>query len=164
MCRLYRLLYNIIPLKKAKAFIIKKHFERCPHCREKIPADAELERLLSVSSWIEEEQSLWPGIKTGILEEGKSRAFHEEKPRRFRLMMLRWAAAGLVLAAVFALNFWLHKDFPGSQSPAESGGRENIPKISIKFAEVNGEKAKPYVYRTSKTSFIWFAKINGNGG
>ena len=164
MCRLCRLLYHIIPIKRVKAFLIRNHFNRCPRCREEIPVETELESLLSVPSWVEEEQNLWPGIKTKITEEDKSRSFQEEKPHRFRLMILKWAAAGLVLAAVFALNFWLHKDFPGSRIPVETGGQENISRISIKFAEVNGKKAKPFVYRTSNTSFIWFSKINGNGG
>lgn len=164
MCRLLRLLYHIIPIKKLQAFLILKHFDRCPSCREKASADAELERLLSVPSWVEEEQSLWPDIKTGILKEEESRSFHEKKARPFRVMMMKWAAAGLLLAVVFALNFWLHKDFAGSQTPADSEGVKNISKISIKYAEVNGKKAKPFIYRTSNTSFVWFSKINGNGG
>lgn len=162
MCKLFKLLYRFIPLKRFRSFLIERHFSRCPGCQKELEIEGRLEEMLAVPDWIKEEKSLWPEIKLGLLAQREKNLPAERRARFFFHKKWQWAVAGLALAAAVGTNFLIHQRF--LKKASEQGAfSEEKTRIAITFAEIKGGKARPYIYQTPAASFVWFAEVK-NGG
>lgn len=61
MCRFYKALYSLIPLKRIRYYLIKKHFFACSCCQEDWEeVEDRLKDMWSLQDWIKSEGNLWP--------------------------------------------------------------------------------------------------------
>lgn len=163
MCKIYKILYAAIPVKKWKSALIRRHFERCPRCAEEIIFKDHVVRAFFKPDWIQETPNFWPQIRTRIIS-------HENQPETFRpgispwqLRARRWslAAAAAAFLIIGAIGFFLlrqpdHK-ISGPESSLPKDLIAAVPRVQVISAELGGKRAKAYIYQTPTASFIWIA-------
>ena len=146
--------------------LIKRHFADCPRCREGFrSADrAVLELEGTPPSWIEREPSLWPSIRTRILElqAPPKKKIPRSDPAGARAW--RWAVAGLSLALVVSFNLLIRQTQPLTAAAREITPTQAVSDVSVNYAEIQGRKARHYIYQTPTKSFIWFVRDKDSGG
>jgi len=170
MCKIYKILYAVIPIKKWKSALIRRHFERCPRCAEEIIFKDHVVRAFFKPDWIQEASDQWPQIRPRIIS-------HEVQFQRFRpgitasqLRARRWkwvatAAAFLIVGTTgfFILRQYSHKT-PGPESSLPKELSVAVPRVQMISAELGGKRAKAYIYQTPTASFIWIAPSQETGG
>ena len=163
MCRLYNLLYTIFPVKRFRSFLIKKHFSACSSCQKESEIESQLKDMLAAPSWIAKEEIMWPQIREKLNSQRKKSFKTEKTPQPFFSTRWKWAAAGLVLVVAIGVVLLVITSVQRKSEEAEALVKET-PRVLIKHAEINGKKARPYIYQTPEISFIWFSEAKNNGG
>lgn len=159
MCKFCKLLYWLIPGKNFQASLIKKHIASCSQCQKEIEeANNRIKETSIIPNWVNAEDSLWPKIKQKIYAQEEKTL----KIKRKHLFSLpgkwRWTMACLFIALMIGLSLVIRYNFFVKTSKEETYFTKENPRIRIKYAEILGEKAKPYIYQTQKASFIWLSK------
>lgn len=163
MCKIYKILYTVIPIKKWKSAVIRRHFERCPRCAEEIDIKDHAASAIFKPDWIQGTPNLWPRIRPKVIS-------YENRPETFRpgisqwqLRARRWSLASAAAAFLFLglIGFFLlrqsdHK-IPGPESSLPKEPAAPIPRVQVISAELGGMRAKAYIYQTPMASFIWIA-------
>ena len=163
MCRLYKLLYKLFPVKSFQSFLIKKHFSICSSCQKETEIESQLKNVLAAPSWIAKEESIWPQIREKLYSQRKKTLKAERTFQPFFLKKWKWAAVGLVLVVAVGVVLLVQINYQKKSAEEEALVRET-PRVVIEHAEINGKKARPYIYQTPEISFIWFSEIKNNGG
>ena len=163
MCRFFKLLYRLFPFKTLKSFLIEKHFAVCPHCQKDTEIESQLKTMLAIPSWIEKEESMWPKIKERFSSQRKKSFKADKAPGLFLFKKWKWAAAGLVMVIAVGAVLIVYMNFQRKPGEAEALMKET-PRVVIEHAEINGKKARPYIYQTPEISYIWFSEAKNNGG
>lgn len=170
MCKIYKILYAAIPIKKWKDFLIRRHFERCPDCAAAIDLKSDDVRGFFKPDWLQETSSVWPPLRGRILSgEGEPGNIRPTiLPVRFRLP--RWAFAA-VIAAFFVLGtlglLLLRTRGPkvlGPESSLPIKPAVGAPRVQVISVELQGKPAKTYIYQTPTATFIWIAPSKEIGG
>jgi len=157
MCKFCKLLYRLIPGKRIQSILIKKHIANCSQCQKEIEEASSLIKETSiVPNWIEATENLWPQIKQKIYAREEKAEKHRRKYGISLHGKWRWAMAFVFLALVIGLVVLIHKNFFTRTSIEETYLTKEKPRITIKYAEIKGKKAKPCIYQTPNASFIWF--------
>lgn len=161
MCKLIRFLYTTIPFHGFRDYLIQNHLEDCPQCQRKWAIARDIEDFFAMPEWIKKESSLWPRIQEKIK---RKRVEQEQAPSGkkeiFFFPRWRWALAGLALFILVGMIFLIDKTM--IQPPIEtriSFALKN-PQIKIIHAEIQGKKAKPFIYQTTDKLYIWFDEID----
>ena len=152
-CGIYEILFRLIPSDSWRAFLIEKHFEKCPRCGIKL---ASRDEALVFLVQEDEAEGSYPfegpyEADSGLVREGRKKP--SVSKRRFG-----WAAAGfafLLLAAFLILNrpfgFW-------KRETKEESGR-----FLLRYVKVGDKPAQAYLYRPQGTDLviIWVEKNDG---
>ena len=163
MCRIYKLLYAIIPVKRFRSFLIESHFSVCPNCQRETEIESYPEDMLADPDWIAKEESMWPQIKEKIFSQRKKSFKAEKTLKPFFLPKWKWAAVGLVLVIAVGAVLMIQTNFQKKSAEPEVLVKET-PRVTIEHAEIDGKKARAYIYQTPEISFIWFSEAKDNGG
>ena len=163
MCRLYKILYKLFPVKSFQSFLIEKHFSICSSCQKETEIESNLKDMLAVPSWIAEDESIWPQIREKLYSQRKKTLKAEKTLKPFFFTKWKWAAFGLVLVVSTGLILLVHINYQRKSADEEALFKET-PRVVIKHAEINGKKARAYLYQTPEISFIWFSEAKNNGG
>jgi hypothetical protein len=163
MCRLYNLLYTIFPVKRFRSFLIKKHFSACSSCQKESEIESQLKDMLAVPSWIAKEEIMWPQIREKLNSQRKKSFKAEKTLETFFFKKWKWAAVSLILVVATGLILMVQINYQRKSPEAEVFVKET-PRVLIKHAEIEGNKARAYIYQTPEISFIWFSEAKNNGG
>lgn len=163
MCRLYKLLYTIFPGKKFRSILIERHFSVCSSCQKEMEIESYLEDVLADPDWIAKEESMWPEIKENIYSQRRKSFKAEKTIEPFFFKKWKWAAVGLVLVVAVGVVLIIPTNVQRKSEEAEALVKET-PRVVIEHAEINGKKARAYIYQTPEISFIWFSEAKNNGG
>jgi hypothetical protein len=163
MCRLYKLLYKLFPIKSIQSFLIEKHFSVCSSCQKETEVESQIKNVLAAPSWIEKEENIWPQIREKLYSQRKKQIKAETALKPFFIQKWKWAAISLVLVIAIGLILLVQINYQ-RKSAEEEALLEDTPRVVIKHAEIEGKKARAYIYQTPEISFIWFSKIKNNGG
>lgn len=149
-CKIINLFFIIFPIKVWQDFLIGHHIQKCPACQSHLASLEETKPFLVQESEIENLESLWPAIKSG-LSEGK------RKERLFFRPRLKWAAgvAGLLIAILAGI--WLYSVFsPEKISPKQP----LINRFQINYIRVEKKPARAFLYSLpeSKMVIVWAEK------
>ncbi len=170
MCKIYKILYAAIPLRKWKCGLIRRHFERCPHCAEEFTFRDHVVRDFLKPEWIPEASSLWPQVRAEIISrqiEPETLCPTVSRPR-FRRPMRALAAAISAFFILGTIGFFLlrqhGRQLPAPESPVSTKPSVSLPRVQVISVELGGKRAKAYVYQTPTATFIWIAPSKDNGG
>jgi hypothetical protein len=163
MCRLCKLLYKFIPIKNFQSFLIEKHFSVCSSCQKETEIESQLKKVSTVPSWIAKEESIWPQIREKLYSQRKKTLKAEKKLKPSFIQKWKWAAVSLVLVIAVGVVLLVPINYQ-RKSAEEEALVKDTPRVVIKHAEINGKKARAYLYQTPEISFIWFSEAKNNGG
>ena len=154
-CNAADFLYRLLPLMPWRAFLIRVHFDRCPHCQKQLAGAAEARSLFVQEADSRPGAALWQGIGRALAEEDKRTA---EKPVPVSgSRMWRWAAAGVVL--VVLAGYWAWKDNRPDGVPVAAAASA---RFELEYVRVGGQPADAYVYQSqgSDIVIVWAGKAN----
>ena len=155
-----RSLYNLIPIPKFRAFLIQKHISSCPECQKEWEIDETMEDFFMAPGWIDKEGSLWPRIQETILATEREDSLARTSGKTSGIVpRWQWALAGFALLLMAGINLIVNKSAIRSLPLHEVDLALKPPQVKIIRAEIHGQKAKPFIYRTKENLFIWFDQI-----
>ena len=161
MCKFYKLFY-LIPIKRIKSFLIKKHFDNCPECQQPTEIDLYLKNVLLTPEKVGEEQSLWPLIKQKLTTQ-------EELVFKKR-WKLRWQwAFAISLILLISIILISYKNNLIFQKPIKYNQKITSSletRIKIGSAKIKNNPAKVYIFqlKNRKMAIIWIEPYKNTGG
>jgi len=157
MCELAKFLYALVPWKKFRAFLIRKHLGTCPACAAVPPTEEDCAALVRPPEWVREEASLWPEIRKR-LREGGAAPVRTGTGRRLLVPARRLIPAAAIGLSALALLIVLVRQ-AGHQVPGAGPSR-----VDVISAEIQGKEARPSIFQTKNASYIWFSQASDEGG
>jgi len=169
MCKIHKLIAAIIPLARMREAFVVRQIQRCPRCRESENLnDPRVTDFLN-PLWIRQSDDLWPQVWDRICSEERAPQEIEQFGSLSPHFIPRWAwpvavacFAGLCILAIVSLK---HSETVSNQPsailPMKSLNMQ--PRVLVLDAELNGKRAKPYIYQTPTGSFIWIVPSKENG-
>jgi len=106
---------------------------------------------------------MWPQIRKKLYSQRKKSFETEKTLQPFFFKKWKWAAVSLVLVVSVGVVLLVQTNFERKSLEAEALVNET-PRVVIKHAEIEGKKARAYIYQTPEISFIWFSEAKNNGG
>jgi len=151
-CRTAEFLYDALPLRSVRGWLIRGHMECCPRCQARLVGPEEARGLLVVPGRLGDPEALWRRISA-------ARAAAAPQPEPARAGLAWRLAAGVAMAAVVSLaGFWLLREVerPGFDAMAVAPA----DRFEIDYVNVGGEPAQTFVYQPQGTDtvFIWATK------
>jgi len=156
--RIYDLLDD--RLSAAELEGVRKHLDGCDHCRLFLRDEKRLAELMHRSAELSllRYRGTTPAVSPGLAN--TNRAW-------FRRYAWEGAAAAAFLILGLGGYFLLRSPGGGASGSGAQPGEARIdmlPRIHVISVELNGKPAKPFIYQTPKTSFIWIAPSKEIGG
>ena len=150
-CRLFEILYAMMPLKKWRAFLIAKHLHHCRACQN----------IYDLEEWIKPHtQQFWksdtvPHLTAQIMGRIRSPKTRDRGPSRRKL---NWVlAGGLCVLILLAIPIWFRVSRgPDRISPTET--RQINTNIYIQTIKIKGRNAMSYVFKSKNDEnslFVW---------
>ena len=105
MCKFYNLLYRLLPVRRIQAWVIDRHFSRCPHCSMNTGEETLLDSLVRRAYAPNKDDSLlWPGVRSRMDKVRSTGPSHRSPLQFLRFPGWRWATAGLALLCALGIN------------------------------------------------------------
>jgi len=158
MCSLIRLLYRLIPWRPFRDLLIRRHYSGCPKCGPAPAAPEPWEEAIRPPDWILRSGSLWPEIRKGLEERGRTVPAPRTSGRR-RRPGLNWAVAAAGTMGCLLLVLLIRENRRIARLP---GGPDGA-RVVVISAEVQGRNADSFLFQTKTASFIWFAPTSSEG-
>lgn len=154
-CKVVSFLYRLVPVRLWRAFLIRAHFEGCPHCQQELASAAEARSLFVQESDLNLACPLWGDIARSLAARDDEAAEKSGVLPGRRLGRWAWAAAGIVL--VLLAGYWAWKGFrPDGRSPMPTAP----VRFELEYVRVGGQPADAYVYQPQGSDIIivWAGK------
>jgi len=148
-CRIADRLYDALPVRPLRDWLIRGHVEKCPRCQARLLSRDEAKSLLVGPAEAGSPEALWRRIAGAA---GRAAAVPGTRPAGAPLIW-RWAPVTAMAAAVALTGFWLLReiDRPGA-APAD--------RFQIDYVKVGGVPAQTFVYQPQGTDtvFVWASR------
>ncbi|MCP2520476.1 hypothetical protein NLC26_02270 [Candidatus Aminicenantes bacterium AC-708-M15] len=162
MCKIYKLVYSLIPVKKVKSLLIEKHFGNCPKCHDPNEIESYMKNILLAPEKIEIKQSVWPLVKQRITQQ--ERLISRKKWK----LKWQWAFAislifvVIIISISYISGLFLKKTSKYNQkitSPLEI-------KLKVESAKIKNKPANIYIFqgKNHKMTIIWVEPYKNTGG
>lgn|GEM_PF-4041273 len=156
MCQLYEIIYSLVPWNRFRSWLIRFHFDRCPHCQQKTAGDEVIRPLLAK----------WEGVEESISPVVLHRLDNPDSFRRQRQAIhsvKTWAiwgtlTASLLTTAWIALLRSQSQPFhPIAGQPVES----SPPTFTLVSALIAEENARTYIFQAEdpRLVVVWFEGV-----
>lgn len=168
MCKIYKILYALLPIRRWRDALIRRHFERCPDCAGEYAVSGEI-RASFEPAWIEKAPSLWPRVSR-LIEMGEKSPHPPSESRSVWFRAPHWAVAVIGAAAILigALGYFIFVTPPDKTVELEASRHgvqmEAAPRVLVISVALKGKPAKSFIYQTPKASFIWITPSKEIGG
>ncbi len=153
-CKTVDLLYAALPLRPFRAWLIRRHMERCPLCQARLLSREEAKELMVGPGNVGGTEALWRRIAA---EAGRAAPVPDPRPRGANLAW-RWAAAAGMAAIVALAGFWLLREVEGPRSLADATAPAG--RFQIDYVNVGGAPAQTFVFQPQGTDtvFVWASR------
>jgi hypothetical protein len=153
-CRIADRLYDALPVRPLRDWLIRGHVEKCPRCQARLLSRDEAKSLLVGPDEIGPADPLWSRIAAVA---ACPAALNGRVPARAGLIW-RWAAAATLAVVLAVAGFWLLREVerPGLEmAAAAADGR-----FEIAYLKVGGAPAQAFVYQPQGTDtvFVWASR------
>lgn len=153
-CKTVERLYDALPLRAFRDWLIRVHMDRCPRCQARLLSRDEAKSLIVGPDEAGSPEALWRRIAGAA---GRAAVVPGTRPAGAGLIW-RWAPAAAMAAAVALTGFWLLReiDRPGFdvRNPAAAD------RFQIDYVKVGGVPAQTFVYQPQGTDtvFVWASR------
>lgn len=153
-CRTAELVYEALPFRPLRGWLIRAHMDRCPRCQARLASLDEARGLLVAPDRLGDAEALWRRIAR---DAGRLPGRAGEAPAA-ATWRARWASAAALAVLVAATGFWLLRE-TGGPGPA-SGAADRPDRFEIAYVHVGGAPAQTFVYQPqgSDIVFVWAQK------
>jgi len=153
-CRTAEFLYEAVPLRPFRDWLIRAHMERCPRCQARLISPEEARGLLVAPDQVGDPQALWRRIAS---EAERPAGLPETSPVS---VGAKWRLAAVAaMALVVAMSgFWLLREVERRGFDMSAAGPAD--RFEISYVNVGGTPAQTFVYQPlgSDTVFVWAQK------
>ncbi len=158
VCKAVNFLYDLLPLKIWRGFLIRGHVDGCPACEKRLAAREEVKALLVQAEDMEGLGGLWPETRLKL-----ESACVQKQPRKPLVgLTWRWAIGltGLMIAVFTCLWLYLGYEPDRIQQGDEAGRR-----FQIQYLRVGDEPALSFVFQPQNSNIIiiWAEKTISGG-
>lgn len=159
--KLIDLVYRILPFPAWKDWLLRRHIDHCPACRQQLVSREEARRLLVQAHEVGDLGGLWPSIRIKL---GKRAKKDEEGVVQEPSLVKIWRLAVpgfVVLLIAVALNFWLlQKPRPEISGLGGGPGPSETEQVQIHYVRIENEPAQTFIYqpRDSNILIVWAGK------
>jgi hypothetical protein len=143
ICKLYRLLFWMIPVKKWQSYIIESHFNTCEQCGEMAAGDESIRPLVVSPHRAEKSGSLWQGVRRGILSRQRDNVRLTKRLPRWQL-----AAAAVLTVAVLMIPLKIRNGTGGDVQGNQTDMNGPVRTITLRSATLAGQPAHSYVFNS----------------
>ncbi len=147
-CRIAEALYDALPLRPFRDWLIRVHLDRCPRCQARLLGREEARGLLVAPDQVGEAAGLWRRIarQAGLAAVPKPRG---------GTMAWQWALSVSIVAVVALAGFWLLRET--GRPVGELAVLAPVDRFQIDYVNVGGEPAQTFVYQPqgSDTVYVW---------
>lgn len=149
-CKIFDFFFFVFPLKSWQDFLIRRHFQKCPVCQEKLTSMEEAKSFLIQESEVESLEVSWPAIR-GKLSEEKRKDKHVFWPR------LKWIAGAATLCAAIVIGIWLYLVYTPDKGPSEEDLGE---RFQINYIKIGDKPARAFLFypHDSNMIIVWAEK------
>lgn len=153
-CNTVDRLYDALPLRPFRDWLIRAHIERCPRCQARLLSCAEARSLLVRPDQIRGTDDLWRRIAA---QADRARPVRGTPVARGAIVW-RWAAVTAMAAAVALAGFWFLRQV--ERPELEGVAIASAARFELDYVKVGGAPAQTFVYRPQGTDtvFIWASK------
>lgn len=156
-CKIYKLLFWLIPLKRWQAFIIQYHFYKCNACRKESGVEDNFNQIPISPRNCQNLPSIWPHLKKQILqaEEKKARKKSFIFPHKWQ-----WALTVLGLFCLILFLPYLWKKNKNFSITHKTASIKKGPQIILKTVKMGNRPAKTYFFQSSHPDrlIVWVQK------
>lgn len=151
-CKLYQVLFWMIPFKKWQSYIIERHFSTCPRCREMTVEEDTIRPMVVSPQRAEETGPLWQVVRRGIQVELRENVRYKKPLPHWRL-----AAAVVFIALVLILPFTFRSRTGGTMPGSPVEAKKPARTVIILSAALTGQPAHSYVFQSKspEMTMIW---------
>ncbi|MGB7295852.1 MAG: hypothetical protein WBC70_09720 [Candidatus Aminicenantales bacterium] len=153
-CKTVSFFYNLIPLSRWRAFLIRRHIEGCAHCQAGLPSRAESRSLFVQERAVGGEGVLWTKIGPRLAPD----AAGKKETARTAPIFRRWGwAVAAAFLAVLITGVLLIKDFRPEGTVAATA----VPaRFELEYVRIGGQPADTVVYQPhgSDMIIVWAGK------
>jgi hypothetical protein len=152
-CRIADRLYDALPVRPLRDWLIRGHVEKCPRCQARLLSREEAKSLLVGPDQVGPADALWTRIS---VEATCPAALAGRAPGRAGFVW-RWAAAATLAAVLAVSGFWLLREV---ERPGLEMASASINRFQINYVSVAGTPAQTFVYQPlgTDTVFIWASR------
>lgn len=157
ICKLYKILFWLLPLKRWQAYVINSHFHKCDLCRRESGIDDNFSRFPVSPQNCQDLPSTWPQIKEQILlgteKKGGKRGFN-------LLPKWQWALPVLALISIFLLLPYLSDKKATTPIPGDILSTKKNQKIIVKSVKMENQPAKTFFFKSNHPDrlIVWVQK------
>lgn len=153
-CRTVELLYDALPLRPLRSWLIRAHMEKCPRCQARLLSLEEARGLLVARTALGSADPLWRRI---LAPAGAAEARAVDRLPAFGAVG-RWASVAAMAVVVAAAGFWLLREV--GRSGFDRSAVPPADRFEIQYVNVGGAPAQTFVYQPlgSDTVFVWAQK------
>jgi hypothetical protein len=144
ICKLYRLLFWMIPVKKWQSYIIESHFSTCRQCGETAAGDETIRPLVVSPRRAEKSGPLWPGVRRGILAQQRDNVRLKKRLPRWQL-----AAAAVVAVVVLMIPLKIRRGMEDNAQRDQIDMNRPVGAITLRSATLGGKPAHSHVFNST---------------
>ena len=150
-CRTAEFLYEAVPLRPFRDWLIRAHMEKCPACQARLLSLDEARSLLVAPDQVGDPQALWRRIASAA---ARPAGLADPSPAPAGVIW-KWAAVAAMALVMSVSGFWLLRESERSGLDLRAAGR-----FEISYVKVGGTPAQTFVYQPqgSDTVFVWAQK------
>lgn len=161
MCKLYNLLFRVLPVNAWRVRLMDKHLSLCPHCGEKTgntEGTADKGKIKEFLVSLENASALpplWPGLMEKIPEGEKDIPVPKPKSRRLVTLKWQWAAAAALLVIVLLIPLAF-----GPGAGPEAGREQMIEEVVVESVKAFNHPAGMIYFnsRDPDRLIVWVKK------
>lgn len=153
-CNTVDRLYDALPVRPFRDWLIRAHIERCPRCQARLLSCAEARTLLVSPGQIRGADDLWRRIAAQAEQARPVRG----TPAARGAIVWRWAAVTAMAAAVTLAGFWFLRQV--ERPELEGVTIASATRFELDYVKVGGAPAQTFVFQPQGTDtvFIWASK------
>jgi len=153
-CRTAEFLFDVVPSRRFRDSLIRRHMERCAICQARLASSAEARPLFVAPEDLAGADNLWKRLKnqTGVGNLASEPARDEERSRAGYGLRWEWAAGAAAILVTAAVSLWL---MHGTQATAvRVDSVRPLDRFEINYINVGGAPAQAFIYRPQGSDMI----------